>query len=168
MCGICGYISKKRISEDDLRIMNDTMYHRGPNDSGIAIYEGTDGYSIGLAQRRLSILDLSPLGHQPMHSANGRISIVFNGEIYNFLELKEELNGYPYKSTCDTEVIIAAYMRWGIQMVDHIHGMFAIAIYDRETQDVYLIRDRIGKKPLFYWLDNGNMVFDSELKPIMK
>lgn len=168
MCGICGYISKKRISEDDLRIMNDTMYHRGPNDSGLAIYEGTDGYSIGLAQRRLSILDLSPLGHQPMHSANGRISIVFNGEIYNFLELKEELNGYPYKSTCDTEVIIAAYMRWGIQMVDHIHGMFAIAIYDRETQDVYLIRDRIGKKPLFYWLDNGNIVFGSELKPIMK
>ncbi|MBQ6589069.1 MAG: asparagine synthase (glutamine-hydrolyzing) [Butyrivibrio sp.] len=168
MCGICGYISKKRISEDDLRIMNDTMYHRGPNDSGLAIYEGTDGYSIGLAQRRLSILDLSPLGHQPMHSANGRISIVFNGEIYNFLELKEELNGYPFKSTCDTEVIIAAYMRWGIQMVDHIHGMFAIAIYDRETQDVYLIRDRIGKKPLFYWLDNGNIVFGSELKPIMK
>ena len=168
MCGICGYISKKRISEEDLRIMNDTMYHRGPNDSGIAIYEGTDGYSIGLAQRRLSILDLSPLGHQPMHSANGRITIVFNGEIYNFLELKEELNGYPYKSTCDTEVIIAAYLRWGIQMVDHIHGMFAIAIYDRETQDVYLIRDRIGKKPLYYWLDNGNIVFGSELKPIMK
>lgn len=95
MCGICGYISKKRISEEDLRIMNDTMYHRGPNDSGLAIYEGMDGYSIGLAHRRLSILDLSPLGHQPMHSANGRISIVFNGEIYNFLELKEELSGYP-------------------------------------------------------------------------
>ncbi len=168
MCGICGYISKKRISEDELRIMNDTMYHRGPNDSGIAIYEGTDGYSIGLAQRRLAILDLSPLGHQPMHSSNGRISIVFNGEIYNFLELKEELNGYPYRSSCDTEVILAAYMRWGIQMVDHIHGMFAIALYDRETQDVFLIRDRIGKKPLFYWMDGDNIVFGSELKPIMK
>lgn len=168
MCGICGYISKKRISEEDLRIMNDTMYHRGPNDSGLAIYEGMDGYSIGLAHRRLSILDLSPLGHQPMHSANGRISIVFNGEIYNFLELKEELSGYPYKSSCDTEVIIAAYLRWGIQMVDHIHGMFAIALYDRETQDVYLIRDRIGKKPLYYWLDHDNLVFASELKPIMK
>ena len=168
MCGICGYISKKRISEEDLRIMNDTMYHRGPNDSGLAIYEGMDGYSIGLAHRRLAILDLSPLGHQPMHSANGRISIVFNGEIYNFLELKEELSGYPYKSSCDTEVIIAAYLRWGIQMVDHIHGMFAIALYDRETQDVYLIRDRIGKKPLYYWLDHDNLVFASELKPIMK
>ena len=168
MCGMCGYISKKRISEEDLRIMNDTMYHRGPNDSGLAIYEGMDGYSIGLAHRRLAILDLSPLGHQPMHSANGRISIVFNGEIYNFLELKEELSGYPYKSSCDTEVIIAAYLRWGIQMVDHIHGMFAIALYDRETQDVYLIRDRIGKKPLYYWLDHDNLVFASELKPIMK
>lgn len=168
MCGICGYISRKRISEENLRIMNDTMYHRGPNDSGIAIYEGTDGYAIGLAQRRLSILDLSPLGHQPMHSVDGRITIVFNGEIYNFLELKDELKDYPYKSTCDTEVILAAYMKWGINMVDHIHGMFAIALYDRETQDVFLIRDRIGKKPLFYWVDDGNIVFASELKPIMK
>ncbi|MBO5623438.1 MAG: asparagine synthase (glutamine-hydrolyzing), partial [Butyrivibrio sp.] len=168
MCGICGYISRKRISEENLRIMNDTMYHRGPNDSGIAIYEGKDGYSIGFAHRRLAILDLSPLGHQPMHSANGRISIVFNGEIYNFLELKEELKGYPYRSTCDTEVILAAYLKWGIDMVDHIHGMFAIALYDRETQDVFLIRDRIGKKPLFYWKDGDGIVFASELKPIMK
>ena len=168
MCGICGYISKKRITEDELRIMNDTMYHRGPNDSGVAIYEGRDGYSIGFAQRRLAILDLSPQGHQPMYSANGRISIVFNGEIYNFLELKEELKDYPYKSTCDTEVIIAAYLKWGIHMVDHIHGMFAIALYDRDTEDVYLIRDRIGKKPLFYWINDGNIVFGSELKPIMK
>lgn len=168
MCGICGYISKKRITEEELRIMNDTMYHRGPNDSGVSIYEGRDDYSIGLAQRRLAILDLSPLGHQPMHSANGRITIVYNGEIYNFLELKEELKDYPYKSTCDTEVIIAAYLKWGIHMVDHIHGMFAIALYDRDTEDVYLIRDRIGKKPLFYWVDGENLVFGSELKPIMK
>ena len=168
MCGICGYISKNRISEDELRIMNDTMIHRGPDDSGVAIYEDKDGYSVGLAQRRLAILDLSPLGHQPMHSVNGRITIVFNGEIYNFLELKEELSDYPYKSHCDTEVIIAAYLKWGIDMVDHIHGMFAIAIYDRETSDVYLVRDRIGKKPLFYWLDGENLVFGSELKPIMK
>ncbi len=168
MCGICGYISKKRITEDELRIMNDTMVHRGPDDSGIAIYEGRDGYTIGLAHRRLSILDLSPLGHQPMYSANGRVSIVFNGEIYNFLELKEQLKDYPYKSTCDTEVILAAFLKWGIHMVDHIHGMFAIALYDRDTEDVYLIRDRIGKKPLYYWIDGENLVFASELKPIMK
>ncbi len=168
MCGISGYISKKRITEEELRLMNDTMYHRGPNDSGVELYESKDGYTVGFAQRRLSILDLSPLGHQPMHSADGRLSIVFNGEIYNFLELKKELTDYPYKSTCDTEVILAAYLKWGIDMVDHINGMFAIAIFDRDTQDVYLIRDRIGKKPLFYWVDGENLVFASELKPIMK
>ena len=148
--------------------MNDTMYHRGPDDSGVELFEAEDGYTVGFAQRRLSILDLSPLGHQPMHSQDGRVSVVFNGEIFNFLELKDELSDYPFKSTCDTEVIIAAYLKWGIDMVDHIHGMFAIALYDRESSDVYLIRDRIGKKPLFYWLDGGNIVFGSELKPIMK
>lgn len=168
MCGICGYISKNRITAEDLRIMNDTMYHRGPDDSGVEIYDATEGYSVGFAQRRLSIIDLSPLGHQPMHSADGRLTITYNGEIYNFLELKKELTGYPFRSTCDTEVILAAYLKWGIDMVNHINGMFAMAIYDRETQDVYLIRDRIGKKPLFYWLDGENIVFASELKPIMK
>ena len=168
MCGISGFISKKNISAEELRIMNDTMYHRGPDDSGVEIYEGRDGYSVGFAHRRLAILDLSPLGHQPMHSENGRVSIVFNGEIYNFLELKEELSDYTFKSTCDTEVLIASYLKWGIKMVDHIGGMFAIAIYDRESDDVFLIRDRIGKKPLFYWVDGENLVFASELKPIMK
>ena len=168
MCGICGYVSKKKITKDQLRVMNDTMYHRGPDDSGVELFEAADGYTVGFAHRRLSILDLSPLGHQPMHSADGRVSVVFNGEIYNFLELKEELSDYNFKSTCDTEAIIAAYLKWGIDMVDHIHGMFAIALYDRETGDVFLIRDRIGKKPLFYWIDGGNIVFGSELKPIMK
>ena len=168
MCGISGFISKRKITEEELRIMNDTMYHRGPDDAGVELYEGRDGYTIGFAQRRLAILDLSPLGHQPMHSENGRISVVFNGEIYNFLELREELTDYTFKTRCDTEVIIASYLKWGIDMVDHIHGMFAIALYDRDTQDVYLIRDRIGKKPLFYWLDGENLVFASELKPIMK
>ena len=168
MCGISGYISRKRITEDELRAMNDTMIHRGPNDSGVEIYPFKDGYNIGFAQRRLSILDLSPLGHQPMHSADKRISVVFNGEIYNFLDLKKELSDYPFKSTCDTEVIIAAYLKWGIDMVDHLNGMFAIALYDRESEDVFLIRDRIGKKPLFYWLDGKNIVFSSELKPILK
>ena len=108
MCGICGYISKKRITEEELRIMNDTMIHRGPNDSGVEIYQGSEDYYVGLAQRRLSILDLSPLGHQPMSSVDGRLTISFNGEIYNFLELKEELSDYPFKSHCDTEVILAA------------------------------------------------------------
>jgi len=168
MCGICGYVSKKRITEEQLRIMNDTMYHRGPDDSGVEIYAGTNDYFVGFAQRRLAILDLSPLGHQPMHSENGRVSVVFNGEIYNFLELREEISDYEFKTNCDTEVIIAAYLKWGIDMVDHIHGMFAIALYDRASSEVFLIRDRIGKKPLFYWIDGGNIVFGSELKPIIK
>lgn len=148
--------------------MNDTMYHRGPNDSGEEIYPASDGYRIGFAQRRLSILDLSMLGHQPMHSDNKRISVVYNGEIYNFQELKKELADYPFRSNCDTEVIIAAYLKWGISCIERFNGMFAIALYDRETQEVYLVRDRIGKKPLYYWYEDQNLVFASELKPIMK
>ena len=168
MCGICGYISKKNITPEQLKAMNDTMYHRGPDDSGQEIYEMKDGWQVGFAQRRLSILDLSSLGHQPMHSSDKRISVVYNGEIYNFRELKEELADYPFRSNCDTEVIIAAYLKWGIRCVERFNGMFAIALYDRETQDIYLVRDRIGKKPLYYWFEDGNLVFASELKPIMK
>lgn len=167
MCGICGFLSKKGITTEQLKKMNDTMYHRGPNDSGEEIYPLRGGYSLGLAQRRLSILDLSALGHQPMHSDNGRISVVFNGEIYNFLELKEELKDYPFRSDCDTEVIIAAYLKWGIDCIHRFKGMFAIALFDRETDELYLVRDRIGKKPLYYWLEDGNLVYASELKPIM-
>lgn len=167
MCGISGFISKRRITVEELIAMNDTMLHRGPNDSGAEIFAASDGYSVGLAQRRLSIMDLSPLGHQPMHAADGRVSIVYNGEIYNFQELKQELSGYPFRSRCDTEVILAAYEKWGIKCVERFNGMFAIALFDRETQELYLVRDRIGKKPLYYWQDSENLVFASELKPIM-
>lgn len=168
MCGICGFVSKQNITAEQLAEMNDTMYHRGPNDSGAELYPMKNGYTAGLAQRRLSIMDLSPLGHQPMHSGDGRISVVFNGEIYNFEEIKKELSDYPFRSSCDTEVILAAYLKWGIDGIKRLNGMFAIAVFDRETESLYLIRDRIGKKPLYYWTENGNMVFASELKPIMK
>ena len=168
MCGICGFISKKNINLDDLTRMNDTMYHRGPDDSGQEIYVMKGGYNIGLAQRRLSILDLSVAGHQPMHSPDRRISVVFNGEIYNYRELKRELTDYPFVSNCDTEVIIAAYLRWGTHCVDHFNGMFAIAIYDRDTESLLLFRDRIGKKPLYYATIDGEFIFGSELKPIME
>lgn len=167
MCGICGFISKKCITLEQLKTMNDTMYHRGPNDSGEEIFEAKEGYYVGLAQRRLSILDLSMLGHQPMHSKNERLVISYNGEIYNFLELREELKDYPFQSQCDTEVILAAYLKWGISCIDRFQGMFAISLFDRETNELYLVRDRIGKKPLYYWLDGENLVFASELKPIM-
>lgn len=168
MCGICGFITKNRITAEQLKQMNDTMYHRGPNDSGEEIYSAVGGYSVGLAQRRLSILDLSALGHQPMHSQDKRVSVVFNGEIYNFQELKKELSGYPFLSTCDTEIIIAAYLKWGISCIKKFNGMFAIALFDRETQELYLVRDRIGKKPLYYWLEDENLVFASELKPFFE
>lgn len=168
MCGICGYISKKRIDIDALKHMNDTMYHRGPDDSGEEIYQVAGEYCLGLAQRRLAIQDLSPLGHQPMHSKDQRISMVFNGEIYNFKELKQELSDYPFVSTCDTEIVIAAYLKWGIQCVNRMHGMFAIALFDREIDTLYLVRDRIGKKPLYYYKKEDGLVFASELKPIME
>lgn len=167
MCGICGFVSKQNITLDQLKAMNDTMVHRGPNDSGEEIFPMKEGYQIGLAQRRLSIMDLSPKGHQPMHSPDGRVSVVFNGEIYNFKELKKELKDYPFQSSCDTEMIVAAYLKWGIDCIQKFNGMFAICLYDRETEDVYLVRDRIGKKPLYYEADGTNLVFASELKPIM-
>lgn len=169
MCGISGFLGQLNISKDELVHMNDTMIHRGPDDSGVEIYDVAGGKRLGLAQRRLAILDLSALGHQPMHSKNKRVSLVYNGEIYNFLELKKEITDYEFISTCDTEVIIAAYLKWGKDFVNHIHGMFAIALYDRETDELLLIRDRIGKKPLYYYDDSkGNVIFASELKPIIE
>lgn len=168
MCGICGFVSGSRLSLEQLREMNNAMYHRGPDDSGEEIYSLKNGSCLGLAQRRLSILDLSPLGHQPMHSPDGRVSIVYNGEIYNFRELKKELSCYPFKSACDTEVILAAYQEWGIQCIEKLNGMFAMAIFDRDAQILHLVRDRIGKKPLYYWKKDDEVVFASELKPIMK
>ena len=167
MCGICGYIRRREVTPEQLKKMNDTMYHRGPDDSGQEIYGMKDGYQVGFAQRRLSIMDLSALGHQPMHSADDRVIVVYNGEIYNFRELREELADYPFRSDCDTEVIIAAYLKWGISCVNRFNGMFAIALFDRGEEAVYLIRDRIGKKPLYYWYEREELVFASELKPIM-
>lgn len=166
MCGICGFISDKPITRDSLIKMNNTISHRGPDDHGEEIYQTGANRYVGFAHRRLSIIDLSDNGHQPMHSADRRISVVFNGEIYNFKELKEELKGYCFQSNSDTEVIIASYLKWGIDFVDKLNGMYAIALLDRMTDTVYLIRDRIGKKPLYYYMKENNIVFGSELKAV--
>ena len=147
--------------------MNNTMVHRGPDDDGEEIIDSfSDGWYVGLAHRRLSILDLSKAGHQPMFTKDNAISIVFNGEIYNFQEIRKEIKDYQFTTRCDTEVILAAYRKWGISCVEKFNGMFAFALYDRSRETLYLVRDRMGKKPLFYWLTNNQLVFSSELKGI--
>lgn len=168
MCGICGYLSKRIITEHELSVMNDTMKERGPDDSGTQLWELPGGRTLGMAQRRLSILDLSELGHQPMSTPDGRLSLVYNGEIYNYRELREELPEYSFRSNCDTEVILAAYLKWGIRCVEHFNGMFAFALYDRESGELFLARDRMGQKPLYYWKSGDQLVFASVLAPIMK
>lgn len=169
MCGICGFVSKRNISEELLEKMNNTMVHRGPNDAGVQIFKTLQSdYNIGLAHRRLSIIDLSEKGHQPMWSSDGKTVIVFNGEIYNFKQLKEELPEYEYKSDTDTEVILAAYQKWGSGFIKKIQGMFGIAIYDINAGILILARDHIGKKPLYYWQKDNEFYFSSELKPLME
>ena len=168
MCGICGYLSKRIITERELSVMNDTMKERGPDDSGTQLWELPGGRTLGMAQRRLSILDLSELGHQPMSTPDGRLSLVYNGEIYNYRELREELTEYSFRSNCDTEVILAAYLKWGIRCVERFNGMFAFALYDRESGELFLARDRMGQKPLYYWKSGDQLVFASVLAPIMK
>lgn len=172
MCGICGFFGNKKISHEALSIMNDTMKHRGPDDCGVEEIYLEEGLYAGLAHRRLSILDLSKLGHQPMHGTTDEIIVVFNGEIYNFYELKVDLsNYYKFKTTSDTEVIIASYLKWGIACINKFNGMFSIAILDKRINELFLIRDRIGQKPLYYFVENSiegiTITFSSELKGIM-
>ncbi|MBD5469550.1 MAG: asparagine synthase (glutamine-hydrolyzing) [Lachnospiraceae bacterium] len=169
MCGICGYIGPKAIEEEQLWKMNNTMYHRGPDDGGVWQFQQGD-IQIGLAQRRLSILDLSEMGHQPMLSEDQRYVLVYNGEIYNFQNIRKSLEkkGYRFQSNCDTEVILYAYAEWGKQCFLRFNGMFAAALYDRKERKLILARDRIGKKPLYYYVYKGHFVFASELKPIME
>lgn len=159
MCGIVGFNSK---NSEVLNGMITSIEHRGPDDRGV--YEG-DHMSLGHA--RLSILDLSSHGHQPMEYEN--LKMVYNGEVYNFKEIKEELAllGYSFVSHTDSEVILKAYHQWGIKAVDKFIGMFAIAIYDAISLDLVLIRDRVGVKPLYYYFDGEDFIFASELKPIM-
>ena len=167
MCGIVGIVSKVAQTQRAwLAVGRDTMTHRGPDDAGE--WWSADG-RVGLAHRRLSIIDLSPAGHQPMHDASGALSIVFNGEIYNFADLRDELiaKGHGFQSHSDTEVILAAYREWGTQCLARLNGMFAFALYDARQQTVFLARDRAGEKPLFYHHASGVLRFASELKALL-
>jgi len=168
MCGIVGLIDyNKKSNSEILNQMNETLYHRGPDDSGYSFIE-RDKYQIGLAHRRLSILDLSKKGHQPMKFDS--LEIVYNGEIYNFKEIKEELEkcGYKFNSNSDTEVILKAFHKWGIESIHKFIGMFAFCIYDKKKEKCYLVRDRAGVKPLYYYEKNGLFLFASELKVFYK
>ena len=168
MCGIVGkynFSTGEKVSSELLKSMCDTIEYRGPDDSGVH----TDGH-IGLGHRRLSILDLSTLGHQPMASKDESIWITYNGEIYNFQSLKKDLEakGYTFASNCDTEVIIYLYKEYGEDCLKYLRGMFAFAIWDKKKNRLFLARDRIGKKPLFYYFDGKTYVFGSEIKSILE
>lgn len=166
MCGIAGKynLTGEPVSAELIEKMCQAMIHRGPDDGGVYV----DG-PIGLGHRRLSILDLSPLGHQPMSTPDRMVWITFNGEIYNFLELRKDLGkkGYHFKSHCDTEVILALYQEYGEHCLQHLRGMFAFAIWDKRKQSLLLARDRIGKKPLYYAFNGKHLTFASELHCIL-
>ena len=167
MCGITGFCDfTKKSDKRTLINMTDILHHRGPDDSGYSFYK-QDDFNIGLGHRRLSILDLSSDGHQPMIFED--YEIVYNGEVYNFQEIRVELEKYNYtfKSDSDTEVILKSYHLWGIDSINKFNGMFAIAIYDKKDKKLFLARDRIGKKPLYYTFINNTFIFASELKSLM-
>jgi asparagine synthase (glutamine-hydrolysing) len=171
MCGICGVFnygnSAQTFDEALLIRMSDTITHRGPDDSGTFI---SPNKRAGFGFRRLSIVDLSPAGHQPMFSQDRSVAIVFNGEIYNHEVLHKEFErkGCRYRSRSDTESIINAYQEYGLDFVHKLLGMFAIAIWDEKSQRLVLARDRIGIKPLYYTFANGNFIFGSEIKAILQ
>jgi asparagine synthase (glutamine-hydrolysing) len=168
MCGIAGFCDFNKKSDKEILVnMTDVLYHRGPDDSGYSFYEN-EFAQIGLGHRRLSIIDLSSLAHQPMTFEH--LEIVYNGEVYNFADIKKELEdyGYAFISHSDTEVILKAYHKWGIKAIDKFVGMFAIAIYDKKNEKLIFIRDRAGVKPLNYYFNDGIFLFASELKSFHK
>lgn len=161
MCAINGFNFK---DESLILKMNEATRHRGPDGTGVFLDD-----NVSLGHNRLSIIDLSGAAKQPMVSADGRLVIVFNGEIYNFKELKKELeNFYNFKTSSDTEVILAAYQRWGMYGVKRLNGVFAFAILDHKREELFLARDHIGIKPLYYYLNNGRFIFSSEIKAILE
>jgi len=162
MCGIAGFFGKG--NDVILKAMTETLRHRGPDDLGIYYQE-----NVGFGHTRLSIIDLSQAGHQPMKNVEGTIYIIFNGEMYNFLELKKKIiDKYNFRSKTDTEVILCLYEEYGEDCFSMLDGMFAIAIYDKRKNKILLARDRMGKKPLYWTVQDGTLIFGSELKALLK
>ncbi|MDX1517341.1 MAG: asparagine synthase (glutamine-hydrolyzing), partial [Woeseiaceae bacterium] len=168
MCGISGIVDLKEqrpVNQALVRAMNDTLVHRGPDGEGFHFEPG-----VGIGHRRLSIIDLEG-GKQPLYNEDETVLVSYNGEIYNFRELASELQslGHRFRTHCDTEVIVHAWEEWGTACLERFNGMFAFALWDRNRQTLFLVRDRVGIKPLYYaCLGDGHIVFGSELKAIMK
>src|SRR6185503_7957206 len=166
MCGIAGIIrwDRKPVAEGDVRAMCRAMTHRGPDEEGVYV-----AGHVGLGMRRLSIIDLAN-GQQPVSNEDGTIWVVFNGEIYNYRELRRQLEsrGHVFRTSSDTETIVHLYEDFGLQFVERLRGMFAIAIWDEKRRQVLLARDRLGIKPLYYAEQDGELLFASELKPILQ
>src|SRR6185503_12535033 len=171
MCGICGVweygASRGNVGHDLLRSMRDVMTHRGPDDAGELIFDDARG---GFGFRRLSIIDLSEAGHQPMRGCTDRVWLVFNGEIYNHAELRKGLEerGHVYASRTDSETILHLYEERGLDFVQDIEGDYAIALWDADRERLVLARDRAGVKPLYFYQQDGRFIFASEVKAILE
>lgn len=168
MCGIVGIIQKnKSVDEDLLKKMTDKISHRGLDDDGVWVSKNKH---VGFGHRRLSIVDLSSAGHQPMPSVDDNFTIIFNGEIYNFQDIKKELleKGYRFKTKTDTEVLLCSYIEWGEKCLEKLNGMFAFAIWDEKKERLFAARDRLGEKPFKYYFDDEKFIFASEIKSILE
>src|SRR5215831_6538203 len=167
MCGICGVVG--RPDAQLIEAMLNRIEHRGPDDHGVYISDTSIGDRVGFGHRRLSIIDLSPAGHEPMSDSRGDVWLTYNGEIYNFKELRTQLEklGHRFKSNTDAEVIIYAYLAWGHECVTRFNGMFAFAIWDTRDESLFLARDRLGIKPLYYSQTPAGFAFASEIKALL-
>src|SRR5215204_2192968 len=165
MCGIAGIVGlkDKEAADKKIRRMAESLKHRGPDATGVFVDD-----EIALGHLRLSIIDLSESANQPFFDDSNRYSITFNGEIYNFQEVKRSLPEYPFRTDSDTEVILAAYKKYGAGCLSLLNGMFAFAIWDRERRELFIARDRLGVKPLYYaQTQDGTFIFASEIRAIL-
>ncbi len=163
MCGIAGILNRKEaVHPDQIKRMTDSMCHRGPDSEGFFVDQ-----ELAFGHRRLSIIDLSDAANQPFEDVSGRYVIVFNGEIYNYAEIRPLLSGYPFRTQGDTEVILAGYIQWGADCLKYLRGMYTIVIWDRQERDLFIARDRLGVKPFYFYHDEQSFVFASELRAIL-
>src|SRR5579863_3104253 len=163
MCGIAGILNRQNpVNPEQIKRMADSMSHRGPDAEGFYI----DG-ELGFGHRRLSIIDLSEAANQPFEDASGRYIIIFNGEIYNYAEIQPSLSDYPFRTHGDTEVILAGYIKWGAECLSRLRGMYTFVIWDKQERELFIARDRLGVKPLYYYHDQEHFMFASEVRALL-